>query len=529
MDKKSGKSLIPFFTKGDVGGLVYMIANNIVNYIIVIATLRGLEWSDEIIFGRVIPGLSIGLLCGGLYYAYMAWKLSKKLGRADVTALPSGVSTPAMFVILFGVITPLHYAIGDPEIEWAAATAACFIGGLVEFLGGFIGPWIKKHLPRAALLGTVAGIGFIWMATQGVFDVFGDPVVGLPILAVAMLGVFAGYLFPKKISPFMVAIVGGIVYALCLGRTHFDFTQVGFYFPNPVNTIQSLINGFAYVAPYLTVIIPVEIYNFVETMDNVESANAAGDPYNVREAQFADGICTMISSIFGGVVPNTVWLGHPGLKKSEAGAGYSWISGVVLGLAGVLGLFTVLSDLVPPAVAAITFLWCAVIMVAQAFKECKPKHYAAIGIAMVPSIADYVFTQVEAAIATGSMAEGGYGIWSETMASGLKGFTDEISEMLIANGAMWNGVPAVKSGAIIIGILLASICVFMIDKKLRSAALVSLAGAVLSLFGFIHNAELGFYPTSPFMIGWLIVAVILFVLSYGKGKWFDAPDDFEYV
>ena len=156
------KSLIPFFTEGDVGGLVYMIANNIVNYIIVIATLRGLEWPDEIIFGRVIPGMSIGLLLGGLYYAYMAWKLSKKLGRADVTALPSGVSTPAMFVILFGVITPLHYAIGDP-------------------------------------------------------------VVGLPVLAVAMLGVFAGYLFPKKISPFMIAIVGGIIYALCLGRTSFDF------------------------------------------------------------------------------------------------------------------------------------------------------------------------------------------------------------------------------------------------------------------------------------------------------------------
>ncbi|MBO7385085.1 MAG: xanthine/uracil/vitamin C permease, partial [Clostridia bacterium] len=171
----------------------------------------------------------------------------------------------------------------------------------------------------------------------------------------------------------------------------------------------------------------------------------------------------------------------------------------------------------------------AVIMVAQAFKECKPKHYAAIGIAMVPSIADYLFTQVEAALATGSMMEGGYGIWSETLESGLKGFADDVSELLVANGAMWNGVPAVKSGAIIIGILLASMCVFMIDKKLRSAALVSLAGAVLSLFGFIHNAQLGFYPASPFMIGWLIVAVILFVLSYGKGKWFDAPDDFEYV
>ena len=102
------KSLIPFFTKGDVGGLVYMVANNIVNYIIIIATLQGFGWPSEIIFGRVIPGLSIGLLCGGLYYAWMAWKLSKKLQTADVTALPSGISTPAMFVILFGVISPLY-------------------------------------------------------------------------------------------------------------------------------------------------------------------------------------------------------------------------------------------------------------------------------------------------------------------------------------------------------------------------------------------------------------------------------------
>lgn len=523
------KSLIPFFTKGDVGGLVYMIANNIVNYIIIIATLRGFEWPDEIIFGRVIPGLSIGLMVGGIYYAIMAWKLSKKLGTPNVTALPSGISTPAMFVILFGVISPMHYAINDPEIEWAAAVAACFIGGFVEFLGGFIGPWIKKHLPRAALLGTVAGIGFIWMATQGVFDVFGDPVVGLPVLAVALLGVFAGYVFPKKISPLMIAIVGGIVYALALGRTSFDFSGVGFYFPNPANTFQALIDGFAYVAPYLTIIIPVEIYNFIETMDNVESANAAGDAFSVREAQFADGICTMISALFGGVVPNTVWLGHPGLKRSEAGAGYSWISGVVLGLAGVLGLFTVLANIVPPAVAAITYIWCAVIIVAQAFKECKPKHYAAIGIAMVPSIADYLFTQVEAALATGSMMEGGWGIWSEILDSGLKGFQADVSELLIANGAMWNGVPAVKSGAIIIGILLGSMVVFMIDKKLRSASIIALAGAVFSLFGFIHNAALGFYPTSPFMIGWLIVAVLLFVLDFGKGKWFDAPDDFEYV
>lgn len=515
--------LVPFFRRGDIGGLTYAITNNIVNYLIVIATLSGaLGWPDEIVYGRVIPGMSIGLLCSGLYYAYMGWKLSKKEGHSNVTALPSGVSTPAMFVILYGVITPLHYGIGNPELEWAAAMAATFIGGAVEFFGGFIGPWMKKHIPRAALLGTVAGIGFIWMATQGVFDVFGDPLVGLPILAVAMVGLFGGYVFPKKIPPLVVAIVGGIIYAFCLGRTTFDFSGIGFYFPNPVNTIQTLISGFAIVAPYLTIIIPIEIYNFIETMDNVEAANAAGDNYSVREAQFADGICTMISALFGGVVPNTVWLGHAGLKKTGAGIGYSVVAGLVLGAAGIFGLFTFLSALVPPAICAVTFLWCAIIMVAQAFKDNDKRHYAAVAIAMVPPVADYLYTQVTGAVGVAD-------IWTETLSTGLSGYAPEVTEMLIANGVMWNGVPAVKAGAIIIGILLGTFTVFIIDKKLNMAGVTAFVGAALSFFGFVHCAQLGFYPTSPFVIGYLVMGALCFILHAGRNSWFKAPENYEYV
>lgn len=516
-------TLVPFFRRGDIGGISYAVTNNIVNYLIVIATLTGvLGWPDEVVFGYVVPGMSIGLMLGCFYYAWMGWKLSKKEGRADVTALPSGVSTPAMFVILYGVIMPLSYAVEDPMQAWSAAMAACFIGGFVEFCGGFIGPWMKQRIPRAALLGTVAGIGFIWMATQGLFDIFGDPLVGLPVLFVAMVGIFGGYLFPKKIPPLVVAIVGGVVYALCLGRTSFDFSGVGFYFPNPANSIQYMINGFAIVVPYLTIIIPVEIYNFIETMDNVEASNAAGDAYNVREAQFADGVCTMISSLFGGIIPNTVWLGHAGLKKSNAGIGYSIISGVILGAAGIFGLFTFLSTLVPPAVCAITFLWCAVVMVAQAFKDCSRKHYAAIGIAMIPSVADYLYTQV-----TGAAGLGDY--WTEVLPSGVNDFAPEVSQMLIDAGVMWNGVAATKAGAILIGILMGTMTVFIIDKKLDRAALTAAVGYVLAALGFIHSAALGFYPLSPYALGYLVMAVIALLLHAGCKSWFQGPDDFEYV
>lgn len=519
---KDGKRLA-LFSRGDIGGLTYILANNIVNYIIVIATLSGvLGWPDELVYGRVIPGMSMGLLAGGLYYAFMAYKLAKKEGRKDVTALPSGISTPAMFVMLYGVIMPLHFSLNDPYLAWSAAVAACFIGGFVEFCGGFIGPWMKKRIPRAALLGTVAGIGFIWMATQGVFDLFGDPIIGLPVLLVGLIGVFGGYLFPKKIPPFAVAIVGGIVYALIIGRTHVDFSGVGFFAPNPVNGIQALINGFAVVIPYLTIIIPVEIYNFIETMDNVEGANAAGDNYSVREAQFADGICTMLSAVFGGVVPNTVWLGHAGLKKSGASIGFSWVGGILLGLAGVFGLFTFFSALIPPAIAAITYLWCSIIMLSQAFRACDRKHYAGIGIAMVPPIADFLYTQITGAVGLAN-------IWTEKLPSGLVGYGTEVSQSLMDSGVMWNGVPAVKSGAILIGIILGALTVFIIDRRLDKAGITALVGCGLSMLGFIHSATLGFFPTSPFTIGYFIMAVMCFILHSGRDKWLDTIEDYDYV
>ncbi len=514
---------VPFFTRNDIGGITYIITNNIVNYLIVIATLSGvLDWPDEIVFGRVIPGLSIGLLLSCIYYAFMAWKLAQKTGNPNVTALPSGVSTPAMFVILYGVIMPLHYAIGDPYMTWSAAMAACFIGGMVEFAGGIIGPWMKRHIPRAALLGTVAGIGFIWMATQGVFDILSDPIVGIPILIVAVVGLFGGYLFPKKIPPLVVAVVGGIIYALAIGRTSIDFSGVGFYIPNPVSTIEYLISGFAIVAPYLTIIIPIEIYNFIETMDNVEAANAAGDDYSVREAQFADGVCTMISALLGGVVPNTVWLGHAGLKKSGAGVGYSVVSGLILGIAGILGLFTFFSTIVPPAIAGITYLWCATLMVAQAFRDVDKKYHAAVGVAMVPPVADFLFTQVTGAI-------GVSGVHTELIEHNLMGFNPELSQAIIDMGVLWRGIPETKHGAIIIGIIFGSFIAFIIDRKLNVAALTLLAAAVFSVFGLIHSASLGFFPTTPFAIAYAIGAAILYIMHLGRNTWCKAQDNFDYL
>ena len=167
------------------------------------------------------------------------------------------------------------------------------------------------------MLGTIAGIGMVWMATAGLFEVYHDPVLGLPVLLIALIGLIGGYVFKRRIPMLLVAVVFGIVYAFVLGRVEVDTSSIGFVAPFFAG--GAILQGLKLIIPYLAIIIPIEVYNFIETMDNVETAIAAGDEYNVGQAQIADGICTMISALFGGVVPNTVWLGHPGLKKAKNG------------------------------------------------------------------------------------------------------------------------------------------------------------------------------------------------------------------
>jgi AGZA family xanthine/uracil permease-like MFS transporter len=61
--------------------------------------------------------------------------------------------------------------------------------------------------------------------------------------------------------------------------------------------------GLSQVAPLLVTAIPLGIYNFTEAMNNVESASAAGDNYNLRKVLLADGVGAIVGSMLGSPVP----------------------------------------------------------------------------------------------------------------------------------------------------------------------------------------------------------------------------------
>lgn len=504
---------IPLFKAGDVSGIVYAFFGNIGNFILVAATLMSFGWPKELVFGKVIPGICVGLIFQGFYYAWMAYRLGKKEGRSDVTALPSGLSSPAVFVFLFGIIMPLQFGLNlEPEKVWQAAVAACFLGGVIELLGGFAGPYIRKIIPRAAMLATVAGIALVWMGTKGLYDVYASPILGMPVLMIAIIGLIGGYMFPGKIPPLLVSLVFGIIYALALGEATFDLTGVGEATP-PIFALGDIIAGFKLIVPFLSVIIPIEIYNFIETMDNVESAIAAGDNYDVGEAQIVDGIATMLSALFGGVVPNTVWLGHAGLKKGDAGIGYSWLSSILYIICGFFGVFYFFYNLMPEVLIAITYIWCAVIMVAQAFIDTPRRHGAAIAMGLIPHLANYAYTEI-----TGALS-----------AVGVEEVTAEVGQKLLDSGVMWGGLEALNNGAIITGMAWATMVVFIIDRSLDKAGHTSLFCAVVSFFGFIHASELGINAAPiGYTIGYLSMALICYGMHIFRDK-LHVPRRYDYV
>ena len=53
------------------------------------------------------------------------------------------------------------------------------------------------------------------------------------------------------------------------------------------------------IGPYLSTTIPTAVSIAIGTIQCVESAKRAGDFYPTREAMFADGVGTIIASLFG--------------------------------------------------------------------------------------------------------------------------------------------------------------------------------------------------------------------------------------
>lgn len=495
---------VAWWTRGDTNAFFGLGFNILVNVLTLTGLMIGvIAVPAGDVLGTVLPALGVALILGNLYYTFLARRLAKRENRSDVTALPYGPSVPHMFIVVFVVMLPVYLNTDDAVQAWSAGLAWAFMIGVIVMIGAFVGPYIRKLTPRAAMLGTLAGISITFISMRPAAQMWEAAWIGLPVLAIILIGFFTDVKLPFGIPVGLAALlvgtaigwIGGYMSAPDVGQAFSDIA-VGV----PDLRLDLLFSGLSNLAPLLGTAIPLGVYNFTEAMSNVESAAAAGDNYNLRSVLLADGAGAVVGSAFGSPFPPAVYIGHPGWKDAGGRASYSLASGLMIGIFCFVGLFGILDALLPvPAIVPI-LLYIGLLIGAQAFQAVPRLHAIAVVAALLPNLAEWAKTQVDNALnAAGTSA-------SEVGMEALNGA-----------GVVYEGLKTLGEGAVLVGLILGTMVTFILDKKFHYAAVAAIVGAVLSFIGLIHAPEVSWAASPAVALGYVFFAVVCLAYSLLPG------------
>jgi AGZA family xanthine/uracil permease-like MFS transporter len=513
------------WTPGDWNAFFGFGTNILVNMLVLTGLLRFvLKMPDSLVFGRILPAMGLMMCLSTFYYAYLAYRLAQKTGRSDVCALPSGISVPHMFIVTFVIMLPITLRTGDPLKGWSAGLVWVFFQSFILMIGGFVAPYIRRISPRAALLGTLAGVSVTFIAMRPALEMYMTPQIGLICFAIILVSWFGGVRYPKGIPAGLVAIAVGMIIAwgsnlFGLGLGGLSVKGVGDAFANfgfsvPIPAIGQVFSGFEYLGIILVTAIPFGIYDLVEAMDNVESAEAAGDEYPTTRVLSADGVVSLIGCLMGNPFINAVYIGHPGWKAMGGRIGYSAATGIMVVVLSWFGIIAVLLALVPVVAISPILLYIGMLIGAQAFQTTPIKHAPAVVLALTPHLAAWAKLQIDTMLgSTLNAAQSVGGLAADKV--------DAVKAAAIAalpqQGVLYHGLEVMGGGSILAGLILGAIGVFVIERDFLKASAFAMAGAVMTYFGFMHGEAVGIGGglgvTPGVALAYAVVAGGLYALS----------------
>ncbi len=498
-----------WFVRKDLDGFFGLLIDNLIQLILIVSLCRELiHLPDSYIFGRILPGAAISILVGNLFYARQARQLARATNREDVTALPYGINTVSLFAYLFFIMLPIYQETRDPVWAWQVGLVACFLNGVIEIVGAFIADAVRRMTPRAALLSALAGIAITFISMDFTFRIFAQPLVAMLPMALILLSYFSHQRFPFGLPGGLVAILTGVALAWGLTGIEAKNWSASFALALPRFTGGSLWQALWHPAilNYLSVILPMGIFNVVGSLQNIESAEAAGDHYRTFPSLMANGLGSVAASFFGSCFPTTIYIGHPGWKKLGARSGYSALNGIFVAFLCLTGTIQLVLDVVPLEAGISILLYIGIVIVAQSFQEVPKEHAPAVALGLFPALAAWALLLVEA----GLKAAG-----KSLFEAGLSPFAQQLAI---------RGMISLERGFIFTSTILAAIGVFLIEREFFRAAFWSLAAAFLAAVGIIHAYDLtpegvasrfGLFAAPEFTVSYLL----FFLLFLGIGFW----------
>jgi AGZA family xanthine/uracil permease-like MFS transporter len=469
---------------GDVNGFLGLALDNTTNLVILSSLLIGVfGFPADLVLGRMLPGTALGVLVGDLAYTVMAVRLGRRTGRDDVTAMPFGIDTPTLFAMVFGVLGPVKVATNDPVLAWKVAMGVTIAIGAVKCVLAFAGDWVRQVVPRAALLGSIAGVAILLIAFLPTLKILRDPLVGLIALGILLLALVGGVRMPLGLPGAFAAVVAGA--AIFWGRAALGGSGhppaiggagLGLAVPWPTLVWLGALDD---ALPYLAIALPFGLVTIVGGIDTTESALAAGDAYRTRDVLLVEALATVLTGVCGGVIQNTPYIGHPAYKSMGARAGYTLATGIAIGLGAAIGVLGTLVSVLPEAAVAPILVFIGLEITAQAFLASPPRHGAAVAITFVPVAAAVVLIQLGGTMSALGRSPG---------------------ELTGEAGATYGALLVLGNGFILTAVLWGSAVVFTIERRAAALAVVFAIASVSTLVGLVHSplpTGAVFWPWAP--------------------------------
>lgn len=464
-----------WYAPGDWNAFFGLALDNLTQLVILTSLLIGVfGFPSDLVLRVMVPGTAVGVLVGDLSYSWLALRLMRRSGRRDVTAMPFGIDTPSLFGVAFGILGPALILTRDPILAWKIGMGVTVAMGVLKLGLAFVGDRARRLVPRAALLGSIAGIGILLIAFLPALKVFGDPLVGMVSLTTLLAALMGGVRMPRGVPGALAAVLLGS--AVFWGRWLIGAAW-GTGAPSPA--LSMAVPGLALpwptlgwvealdaMLPYLPLALPFALATVIGGIDNTESAAAAGDEYRTRDILLTEAVATIIAGSCGGVIQNTPYIGHPAYKAMGARAGYTVATGLVIGGGAAVGIVALLVSLLPEAAVAPILIFIGLQITAQAFVASPARHAAAVAFSFIPAVAALVLVQANA----------------------LLGSVGKSTADLAGAGRLTFGTLLVLgNGFVLTALVWGSALCCIIDRRLGPAAAVLGAAGLAALVGVIHS------------------------------------------
>lgn len=492
---------------GDVSAFFGLMLDNVVNLALLAAILVfGFGFPAALVYGRMFPGTALGVLVGDAIYTWLAFRLARRTGQDDVTAMPLGLDSPSTIGMAVAVLGPAFIAAKTRMAEADAAIVAWQVGmatvvliGVFKIGMSFLGEHVRRLLPIAALLGSIGGVALALLGALQLGEIFAEPVVGLVSLGIVLYALVARIRLPFGAPAVLASVLVGVAIHYALGAVGLSLHPVTPLPDMPPPAIPLPTLGFIDGLPialrdYLPLALPFALLTILGGINVTESARLAGDDYRMRDILLTEGIATLIAGVFGGVAQTTPYIGHPAYKAMGGRAAYTLATGLFIGLGGMLGYIAFLSAALPRPALAPILVFIALEIMGQAVVATPARHVAAVLVATLPSLAQLVVIFLSQ-VYNGALLRAAIDPGGTLAATGLTnpGFV-----------ALTGTIVLLGNGFFITAMLWGAFVAFLIDRRTAAAAVTAMVAAVLALFGFIHSV----LPTGGIYFPWTTGSVV---------------------